>query len=218
MSFKHVLQAAAELQARVPDAVLVGGTAAAIHASHRVSFDDDHVLTDLTERFDQILEALESSDGWITARVQRPVLVLGSLDGVETGIRQLIRARPLELEIATVGEQQIRVPTHAEMLRVKAWLTLTRNATRDYLDVAALASTIERPAQVLSRLDDYYVDQIGPGGSRIATQVAKQLAEPKPYDLASVDLANYRGLVERWQSWDDVSDYLGELAVEVLEC
>jgi len=29
----------------------------------------------------------------------------------------------------------IRVPTLPEMLRVKAWLVLRRNATRDYLDV-----------------------------------------------------------------------------------
>jgi len=31
-----------------------------------------------------------------TARVQRPVQILGSLDGIETGIRQLIRKKPLD--------------------------------------------------------------------------------------------------------------------------
>ena len=34
------------------------------------------------------------------------------------------------------------VPTAAETLRTKAWLALTRNQTRDYLDIAALADHI----------------------------------------------------------------------------
>ena len=69
----------------MPDAVLVGGSAAAYHAGHRVSLDDDHVVADLRSRFDDILAALEETDGWVTARVQRPVLILGRLDGVENG-------------------------------------------------------------------------------------------------------------------------------------
>ena len=72
--------------------VLVGGTASAIHAEHRFSRDADHVLTDLRSRFDDVLKELESVAGWKTARVQRPVQILGSLDGIETGIRQLIGA------------------------------------------------------------------------------------------------------------------------------
>ena len=42
-----VLSSAARLQRILPDAVLVGGTASAIHAEHRFSRDADHVLTDL---------------------------------------------------------------------------------------------------------------------------------------------------------------------------
>lgn len=45
-----VLSAAARLQRILPDAVLVGGTASAIHAHHRFSRDADHVLTDLRVR------------------------------------------------------------------------------------------------------------------------------------------------------------------------
>ena len=41
-----VLSSAARLQRILPDAVLVGGTASAIHAGHRFSNDADHVLTD----------------------------------------------------------------------------------------------------------------------------------------------------------------------------
>src|SRR5687767_15108385 len=110
-AFKDVLAAAAKLQQIVDGTVLVGGSAAAKHAGHRVSFDDDHVLADLRERFDHVLQALEDTDGWVTARVRSPVLILGSLDGVETGIRQLIRQRPLEVEEARVGRTKLRVPT-----------------------------------------------------------------------------------------------------------
>jgi hypothetical protein len=94
--WEQVLSAAARLQQLLPDAVLVGGTASAIHAKHRFSRDADHVLTGLREHFDEILAQLESVAGWKTARVQRPVQILGSLDGIETGIRQLIREQPLE--------------------------------------------------------------------------------------------------------------------------
>lgn len=82
-----VLSSAARLQRILPDAVLVGRTASAIHAKHRFSRDTDHVLSDLRSQFDEVLAELESVAGWKTARVQRPVQILGSLDGIETGVR-----------------------------------------------------------------------------------------------------------------------------------
>ena len=69
---QEVFEAAARLQELVPDAVLVEGTAAAHHAGHRVSLDDDHVVADPRRRFDEILADLEATQGWITARVRRP--------------------------------------------------------------------------------------------------------------------------------------------------
>jgi hypothetical protein len=60
-----------------------------------MSTDADHILTDLRQRFDRVLAELESVAGWKTARIRRPVQILGSLDGIETGIRQLIREQPL---------------------------------------------------------------------------------------------------------------------------
>lgn len=79
-----VFEAAARLQELVPDAVLVGGpAAAAYHAGHRVSLDDGHVVEELVARFDEVLAALEETDGWVTACVKRPELILGRLDGVD---------------------------------------------------------------------------------------------------------------------------------------
>jgi hypothetical protein len=217
--WEDVLRAAARLQALVPDAVLVGGTAAAQHAGHRISFDDDHVLEDLRSRFDQLLEDLEATDGWITARTKRPVLILGSLDGVETGIRQLIRRRPLEVQSLTTPQgTTLRVPTIEEMLRIKAWLVLKRNATRDYLDVVALADRLgERAAEVLAGIDGYYADQIGPDGRRVSTQLVRQLADPIAYDLSETDLLTYRKLDPRFQDWDAVAARCRALATMILD-
>lgn len=214
-----VLQAAARLQELVPDAVLVGGTAAAYYARHRISLDDDHVVADLRDRYEETLAALEDTDGWVTARVQRPVLILGRLDGVETGIRNLIRRRPLEVEEVTVGERTLRVPTLEEIARIKAWLCLIRNATRDYLDFAALAERLgeDDAAGVVFTMDDYYADQLGPGSRRVATQVSKQLAEPHPDDLGEVDLVSYRKLDRRWQDWNVIVDACRRVAVRVLD-
>ena len=214
-----VLQAAARLQELVPDAVLVGGTAAAYYARHRISLDDDHVVADLRYRYEETLAALEDTDGWVTARVQRPVLILGRLDGVETGIRNLIRRRPLEVEEVTVGERALRVPILEEIARIKAWLCLMRNATRDYLDFAALAERLgeDDAAGVVFTMDDYYADQLGPGSRRVATQVSKQLAEPHPDDLGEVDLVSYRKLDRRWQDWNVIVDACRRVAVRVLD-
>jgi hypothetical protein len=56
----------------------------------------------------------------------RRVLIPGRLDGVMTGIRQLRRTEPLETE-EIAG---LRVPTLAEMARIKAWLLATLYGTR----------------------------------------------------------------------------------------
>lgn len=69
-----VLSAAFLIQTLIPDAVLVGDTASALHAGHRVSRDVDYVIQDLKNRFDDVLADLESVARWKTARVNRPVL------------------------------------------------------------------------------------------------------------------------------------------------
>jgi hypothetical protein len=215
--FADVLAAAAHFQELFDDAVLVGGTAAARHAQHRVSFDADHVLTDLRDRFDALLDALEATDGWATARVRRPVMILGRLDGIETGVRQLIRRRPLEVEQIAVDGRPLRIPTLDEMARIKGWLVLRRNAVRDHLDLVALAARLgDHAPGVLVTIDDYYADQLGEGGRRVATQLAKQLAEPRPYDLDDVDLSRYRKLVPEWRSWPTVAAACRALGASML--
>jgi hypothetical protein len=76
--WETLLAHAALLQAKIPAAILVGDTAAAVHAGHRT---------------------------------------------VQDGCR-------------------LRLPTIEETLRIKTFLVVDRNATRDYLDVAALSHHI----------------------------------------------------------------------------
>jgi hypothetical protein len=212
----RVLSAAAHLQRIIPDAVLVGGTAAAAHAGHRLSRDADHVLPDLRSRFDQILAELESVSGWQTARINRPIQILGSLDGIETGIRQLIRQEPLEtMQIDYMG-LKITLPTEAEMLRIKASLILRRNTTRDYLDFAAMAERLgdRAAATAMSRFDALYPQ---PNGQSPLQQLLAQLGNPLPYDLEGTNLAEYKQLSGRWHDWQQVKDVCARCAGAILD-
>lgn len=65
-----------------------------------------------------MLAQLESVAGWKTNRVQRPVQNLGRLDGILTGVRQLIRTAPLETKRVDVNGVMVMLPTEAEMLRL----------------------------------------------------------------------------------------------------
>ncbi len=212
----EVLSAAARLQGLVPNAVLVGGTAAAVHAGHRRSRDADHVVGDLRTRFDDLLAQLESVAGWRTARVNRPVLILGSLDGIETGIRQLIRDEPLETVEIVAGGHRLRLPTAAETLRIKAVLVLRRNATRDYVDLAALADHLGRNGcvEALRCFDRLYPQD---NGASALQQLAVQLAAPQPYDLEGTDLSEYKDLHAKWHDWNAITTVTTGLAIDILD-
>jgi hypothetical protein len=216
---RQVLDSAARLQQIVPDAVLVGGTAAALWANHRDSFDHDHVLSDLAERFDAVLDAIEATDGWVTNRAVPGKIVLGTLGGIETGIRQMIRKSPLEVqEIALPSGAHVRVPTPDETLRIKSYLIVRRNQTRDYVDVVALADRygVEHAAAVLARIDDYYADQREPGKAGVATQLVQQLADPRPTDARTTSqLDRYKGLDSRLADWAVISSACRHLAAEI---
>ena len=204
----------------VPDAVLVGGAAAALYAGHRDSFDHDHVLIDLKDRFDAVLEALEATDGWVTNRVAPFKLILGELGDIEAGVRQLIRTRPLEVARVTLDSGDVvQVPTLPEILRIKAYLIVARNQTRDYLDVVALAEQMTGGEAVatLTSIDDYYADQHGEGQG-IASQLVRQLSDPRPADSRTTrQLHRYKNLDPRWHEWSAVVRACQDLAAGMVE-
>lgn len=213
--FVALLESAAHLQRLVPGAVLVGGSAAILYADHRESSDHNHVVADLADRFEMVLEAVEEDEGWATNRVTPGKVILGNLDGIEAGVRQMIRRTPLEVaKVSVPSGGKVTVPTIEETVRIKAFLIVRRNQTRDYLDLAALAERfgIEEAARVLTQIDDYYADQ-HMDGDGVASQLARQLSNPQPADKATIDrLHSYRRLQKRWSDWSAVTAILAEVA------
>lgn len=117
--------------------------------------------------------------------------ILGSLDGIEAGLRQMRRTRPLATCAVDVGPGlAVTAPTAEEALRIKSYLVVQRNQVRDYLDVVALAEHLgrERAVEILSHIDDYYDDRSGTQGSV---------------------------RISRWHSWASVVDECGELALRL---
>lgn len=214
---RQVLVSAARLQEVVPDAVLVGGAAAAYYAGHRDSSDHDHVLVDLAARYAEVLEAVEATEGWVTnVRASRPPLtLLGSLGGIEAGLRQLRRVRPLEVaEVDIPDAGPVRVPTLPEILRIKAYLVVQRNQVRDYLDVVALADRLgaAEAVPVLAGIDEFYLDRSAAGDS-VLTALVQKLSEPLPRDSrVTGQLTSYKGLDPRFQDWSTVVRACQDLA------
>jgi hypothetical protein len=105
-----------------------------------------------------------------------------------------------------------------ETLRIKAFLVVRRNQTRDYLGLAALSEHlgVERTAAVLAQIDDYYADQHD-GYDGVASQLLRQLSDPLPADRSVIDeLASYRRPRQRWSDWSAVTGVLGSVAAKMM--
>ena len=146
-------------------------------------------------------------------------IILGELGGIETGVRQMRRSRPLEVvQVELPSGSILTVPTIEEALRIKAFLVVQRNQVRDYLDTAALSDRmgLDHAAGVLVSIDKYYADQRA-GDEAVASQLARQLADPRPKDSRTLtQLQRYKGLAERWTTWDEVRSVLSQLAAAML--
>lgn len=191
-----------------PECVLVGGTAVAMRRRHCISFDADSMMESLKQNFEEVLRRLEALSGWETRRVRPPILILGHFQGIDIGIRQLIRKKPLEVE-EICG---IKIPTEGELLRIKAWLIITRNTTRDYVDFAALCDgmTEEEILKAMSIFDECYPQP--EGAEKASLQLVRMLSIAKPYDLSEVDLTIYKGIVSPYNSWEYVKEICLQIA------
>ena len=203
--WEDVISNIARVNSVLPEAIIVGGTASALYAEHRTSNDTDFVVKDLKERFSGILSILESVSGWKTNRIKPPVLILGNFNGIETGIRQLKRTMPLETRITEYKGQKLIVPTESEILRIKGFLIISRNATRDYIDFAALSDHLglEKTNESLKDFDKLYPQEKNASALK---QLLIQLSNPLPYDLNETDLTKYKNLDKKWQDWNNVKN------------
>lgn len=198
--WEKTLTAGVIAQRLVGDGIAVGGTAATIYAGHRLSFDTDHLLMNLREHFDEVLDKLSDSPEWKTARLNRPVLILGSINETEVGFRQSQRTKPIETRIVRTFVGDLVIPTLDEMLGMKAFLAYRRKTARDFLDFAAL-STCAGEAEVLEslmKLDERYGEL---QTNSVRLEVARTLSAPQPVDLVKVDLSHYRALAAEWHDW-----------------
>ena len=77
----------------------------------------------------------------------------------------------------------MQIPTGAETLRLKSYLIMCRNSSRDYAEFADLVESMETQtaAIVLSGMDRYYCGQ-QPEKQWVATQLVRRLADPRPSD------------------------------------
>jgi hypothetical protein len=216
--WESLLAHAAMLQTKIPAAILVGGTAAAVHARHRFSFDHDHVVKDLAKNYDAAIRALESIAGWRTQRRVKGKMVLGRFGNIAAGVRNQRRSVPLETtEVSVQGGGRIRLPTIEEMLRIKTFLVIDRNATRDYLDVAALSHHIglKKSALALGQMNELYEEFTSETGD-LLTSIVVKLSAPDPYDLTDVDLSEYKGIIAPWNDWRAVEGQCGSLAAALI--
>ena len=142
-------------------------------------------------------QPVEATEEWATSvRASKPPFtIMGTLWGVEAGLRQMRRTRPLETCEVEVGDGAVVIaPTAAEALRVKAFLVVQRNVVRDYLDVVALAEHlgIGRAVEILYGIDAYYADRSEEEGS-VHTSMVIALADPKPRDTEVIDEVRFNG-------------------------
>ena len=218
-AWERLLADAALLQTKIPGAVLVGGAAAALHAHHRISMDHDHVIKDLGTHYDTAIAALESIVGWRMKRRIKGKLVLGEINSIDAGLRNQKRSAPLEtITIELPNRRKLKLPTVEEMLRIKSYLVVERNATRDYLDTAALSHHLGLPksARALDRMNELYSEFAGEGGDMLSTVVVK-LSNPDPYDLTEIDLSEYKGIAAPWNDWHAVEAQCRSLALALLQ-
>ena len=219
---EKVLSQAARLQKLVPDAILVGGSAVYVYTEHRYSLDHDHIISDLEERFDLILDSLEREKDWVTNRVVYGKIILGELGGIEAGIRQLIRKKELEFQTVQIGEHSLNVPTIEEITRIKAFLIVKRNQMRDYLDFAALCDKlgIHSCVQIIDNLDEYYTDESSEllaHKKPALSQLLRQLSNPQPKDFKSIEqLPNYKGVTGKLKDWNYIADICRQVAREIM--
>jgi len=188
--FSRVVASGVALQQHLPwmELIAVGGTAAALHAGHRVSYDVDFVSRNLRGNFAATLAAVTEWSEWTTNRSTPDKIILGEYNAVKLGIRQAFRQTPIQ----TIEKQGLRIPTLPECFKIKAYLVCQRGATRDFVDACALFDQLPPTlvGTLFAEMDKDYPsdDQL----SRATHFAAAVRLGPK--DEADVELSSYKQL------------------------
>jgi hypothetical protein len=112
-------------------------------------------------------------------------VALDALDTEAGGERAPMERRsPMETtKVQLPTGDRLQIPTGAETLRLKGYLIICRNTSRDYVDFADLVDSMETQtaAVVLASMDRYYC---GDHSKKqwVATQLVRHLSDPQPSD------------------------------------
>lgn len=144
-----------------------------------------------------------------------------ALDALQTGAAKdgtrasYERRSPVETtHVQLPTGDRLLVPTGAEALRLKGYLIMCRNSSRDFADFADMVDTVEpeTAAVVLAGMDRYYCCQT-PRREWMATQLIRQLADPHPSDFSDDPSSESDGTAD----WDMVRQRCLSVAVAMLE-
>jgi hypothetical protein len=204
--WENMVNAGITAQKAVNEAIPIGGTIASLYANHRLSYDLDHLLMNLKGEFTEILELLSDVPGWKLAKKTTDKVILGSIDGVDVGFRQIKRRKPLATTVVKTSRGDWRIPTFGEMVNLKAAMVAVRTATRDFLDLVALFDAAENDGKVVDNIMRIDTDFEGLQSHSLLLSLSQHLADPCPDDLGSVDLSNYRGLSRKYQNWNETRE------------
>nr|WP_090341272.1 MMPL family transporter [Mycolicibacterium malmesburyense]CRL71054.1 putative RND superfamily drug exporter [Mycolicibacterium malmesburyense] len=142
-----------------------------------------------------------------------------ALDALETASEcehaVMERLSPMETtNVQLPTGDRLQIPTGAETLRLKGYLIMCRNTTRDYAEFADLVDCMDTrtAAEVLSTMDRYY------SGSQsrkqwVATQLVRRLADPQPSDEHDTRMSGPEAEAE----WAKVRERCLSVAVAMLE-
>ena len=100
----------------------------------------------------------------------------------------LRRSSPMETtNVQLPTGDRLQIPTGAETLRLKGYLIMSRNSSRDYAEFADLCDAMDpqTAAVVLAGMDRYYCGQRS-NRLWVATQLVRRLADPRPFDVDGV--------------------------------
>jgi heme transporter len=125
------------------------------------------------------------------------------------------RSSPVETtHVQLPTGDRLMIPTGAETLRLKGYLIMCRNSSRDYAEFADMVDTLEpeTAAEVLAGMDRYYCSQ-PPRQQWIATELVRQLADPHPSDFND----NQWSEPDVKAEWDEVRQRCLSVAVAMLE-
>ncbi|MGZ6778596.1 MAG: MMPL family transporter [Mycobacterium sp.] len=109
---------------------------------------------------------------------------------------------------------RLSIPTGAETLRLKSYLIMCRNSTKDFAEFADLVDSMETQtaAVVLAGMDRYYCGE--PSRKQwVATQLVRRLADPHPSDEFDIPMSGPQAEAD----WAKVRERCLSVAVAMLE-